>query len=816
MLDGMTLAAELARVAALRAELWDCGLRPLAIHNHDARIESPGKAPFGSEWEDRARRDPPEAAIARGGSEPLNTGILCDGLRAVDIDVDDRALAGRLRAIGVAMLGDAPMRYRDNSGRCLLVYAAAEGEPPKRVLPGAHGKIEVLGRGQQFVGFGVHPSGVELRWHPEPLTTFPRDALLKVTEEQVTAFLAACAPLLRAKPSRQGEGDAPEADDHEPSARGPSADPLDVAAALAVIPNDGPPNWDWWNKVGLAAHAATGGSAEGRATWFAWSAKNRAHDPNACRERWKHYGYRDTCERTIGAGTLFHLAKQACPGWRKPSDYAAEARRRGSDWPAPDLALISDHRQLAPDFPADVLPDFWARWAADTAEAAGAPLDFVAMALLAGSGATLGNARWGSPWPGWAEPPVVNVALVGRPSSGKSPAMDALHAMLAAIEADDNSDFGERQREWKRDALAAKERCALYEAEVKRAVKDKCPPPDMPADAAIPNAVQRRRLLTTDPTVAKAERMSAASPRGLLLIRDELAGWLAGMDRYSGGGDRPFWLQAYGGRPWTPDRVKDGENEIAVRHLTWGIMGGIQPDRVASLLLAGDDDGLAARFLFTWPEPQYPNRPRAVPDHDGAQAALARLRVISWATSPEAPRLPFAPRAAGLMDEWRTRVAAMEGDAAGLFLSWIGKLPGFAVRLATILEHLDWAAGAGSAEPQAIGETAALRALTLLDDYAVPMARRVFGDAAMPQAERDGRRLGKWLLAQRPLPEVANAKELRRMANGPGIPDAARMEAALGELEAAGWVRSAPARAEGYGRQRKDYAINPALARASA
>jgi hypothetical protein len=52
---------------------------------------------------------------------------------------------------------------------------------------------------------------------------------------------------------------------------------------------------------------------------------------------------------------------------------------------------------------------------------------------------------------------------------------------------------------------------------------------------------------------------------------------------------------------------------------------------------------------------------------------------------------------------------------------------------------------------------------------------------------------------------------MRRMADGPGIRDADRMNAALEELSDADWVRPAPARSAGYGRQRLDWAVNPAL-----
>ena len=83
----------------------------------------------------------------------------------------------------------------------------------------------------------------------------------------------------------------------------------------------------------------------------------------------------------------------------------------------------------------------------------------------------------------------------------------------------------------------------------------------------------------------------------------------------------------------------------------------------------------------------------------------------------------------------------------------------------------------------------------------------------LPRAERDARRLAQWHLRQPyPRPTVLNARVLRRMANGPGIPTAARIDAALAELAELAWTRPAPARQGGsLGRQRGDWAINPAV-----
>ena len=102
-------------------------------------------------------------------------------------------------------------------------------------------------------------------------------------------------------------------------------------------------------------------------------------------------------------------------------------------------------------------------------------------------------------------------------------------------------------------------------------------------------------------------------------------------------------------------------------------------------------------------------------------------------------------------------------EAAGLFLSWIGKLPGLPCawpwRSSTY-------GGPGispdASAPSSISKAATLAAVGFLEGYALPMAKRAFGDAAWPQAERDAAGLAKWLLAQDPLPLVVNARALRR------------------------------------------------------
>ena len=84
----------------------------------------------------------------------------------------------------------------------------------------------------------------------------------------------------------------------------------------------------------------------------------------------------------------------------------------------------------------------------------------------------------------------------------------------------------------------------------------------------------------------------------MLLIGDELAGLFLNMSRYSNGSDREFWLEAWNGGSYVVERMS--REPIMVDHLLVGVVGGLQPDKLARSF-SGDHDGLYARVLFAGP-----------------------------------------------------------------------------------------------------------------------------------------------------------------------------------------------------------------------
>ena len=84
-------------------------------------------------------------------------------VRAIDVDVDDSALAAQIEATIGVFMGTSPRRGRANSTKFLVGFSLP-GAYTKRVIETRAGRIEFLADGQQFIAHGTHPSGARYEW----------------------------------------------------------------------------------------------------------------------------------------------------------------------------------------------------------------------------------------------------------------------------------------------------------------------------------------------------------------------------------------------------------------------------------------------------------------------------------------------------------------------------------------------------------------------------------------------------------------------------------------------------------------------------
>lgn len=481
-------------------------------------------------------------------------------------------------------------------------------------------------------------------------------------------------------------------------------------------------------------------------------------------------------------------------------------------WQRPDLSVLEEGRRSAPELPPAMFGLAWdelTRIAADK----GAPVDYVALGWLVVSASLVGSKRRAVPYDGstWEEPSILWLGLVGDPSHNKSPALDPLQNILRKLEDERTDEHLEELNRWRADCERAKVENGHWQEAVKAAAKDGITTPPIPDAAIEPEQPRRRRYVVQDATPESIGTILVGNPEGTLMVRDELAGWLESFDRYNAGG-RSYWLEAFGGRSYTIDR-KQSPDPLRIPYNGVNVMGGIQPGKLADCLLKATDDGLAARLMFVWPSRRAWSRPSSTADLAGFEDAARRLDALEWAVGPtgknEALRVQLSPAAADAFDRCQQFYRDREQEAAGLLKSFIGKLPGLTLRLALAAEFSGWAYSGGP-EPQSISASTLEAVADFVADYALPMAERVYGDAALPPVERNAATLAKHLKRRRV--RTINTRDLQRVERLPGLRDAADIDPAVEALVEAGWLRPDPHRKGGtVGRASRDYLVNPAI-----
>jgi hypothetical protein len=381
--------------------------------------------------------------------------------------------------------------------------------------------------------------------------------------------------------------------------------------------------------------------------------------------------------------------------------------------------------------------------------------------------------------------------------------------VLPVIERRIIGDFPDRLREWRAKQEFAKAADRKWEKDVSAAQKRGAPAP-LPPEADDTPEPQSPRLRQNDVTIEKvASLLATAAPKGVVIVRDELAGWIAGMNAYNDAG-RAFWLEAYGGRPYRVERQKHPE-PISIPRLAVSVYGTTQPDRLAQIMRDADD-GLLARINWLWPEPVEFRLGRETPDAVWAIGALDRLRELDLqADNPPRPiMVPLCLEARNMMELFAREMQERKDTAGGLLRTAFGKARGQALRYALNLEFLWWCSETGMEPPPVtISKRAFAAAALLVSDYFLPMAERVYGDAAATKHDRNAATLARWIRETRP--KEVHVRHLQREVRLPGLKVADDIHGAAQVLIEADWLRPPAGSGGTEGRPRAAYAVNPRL-----
>jgi putative DNA primase/helicase len=479
-------------------------------------------------------------------------------------------------------------------------------------------------------------------------------------------------------------------------------------------------------------------------------------------------------------------------------------------WPRPDE--LGDNLLPVPAFDPAMLPGVFRENVCDVAERMQVPIDLpavCAVATLAGvvnRRATIQPKRADA---GWIVTPNLWAGIVAPPGQMKSNVLSTFVGHLSHIEQRWHMEF-QRELEdfehWERDHAL---RTRAYDQQFVAATKSGKSPPIRPDETRVKPVL--RRLVANDPTCEALHSMIADSPAGLLLVRDELAGWLANLDKAGRESDRQFFLEAWNGdKPYVVDRI--GRGTIRVSALCLSIVGGIQPGRLRQYLSDAvkdgpGNDGLFQRLqLMVWPD--FPRTWKLIdrpPNRTAAERVARVYERLAEVSADEPMRFRFADDGQQLFYTWWPELERKirGGDLHPALAAHLGKFRSLIPSIALLFEVAD-ASDLGACHEVSLAHTGQAAAW---GEYLEAHARRIYGCLVSP-ALHAARELADKIMKGKLPAEFSLRDVYRPQWSALTTPDDAR--AALRILEDASWVRPVGFQ-DGPGRPSERWETNPAL-----
>ena len=467
------------------------------------------------------------------------------------------------------------------------------------------------------------------------------------------------------------------------------------------------------------------------------------------------------------------------------------------------------------DLEIEVLPTVLKRFVEDGAQRMQCPPDFIAVAALCSAAAVMGASVRIQPKvydDQYLIVPTLWGALIGAPSSMKSPSMSYALKPAESLEEVMRSGHKNAELEYQTNKriyeINLKKAEAKLNAEGEGGISEKCFADLAMALEAEPQPPCEPRLVVNDSTVPKLGELMKANPRGLFLVRDELAGWLTSIQGEAGAEARTFYLESYNGDGhFTQDRIS--RDKVRIENCCLSILGGLQPSKlrpiVSGAMSGKEDDGLLQRLqLSVWPSAklgrrfvdQKPNE-RCRVDFEKSLASFLRY------TLDEPKVVRFSCDAQTLFQIWweklQDEITNIESD---VFQSYKIKQEKTLCSVACIFQLLQ---EPSSSEITAVNFKKAESFLSYLESH----AKKIYKLDEYPEV------YSAMLIYKRRerLSEEFTAREIQRKG-WPGLNNAEKVRAALECLEDHGYLISAVklTSSEEGGQGKKMYAWNPHLA----
>ena len=527
---------------------------------------------------------------------------------------------------------------------------------------------------------------------------------------------------------------------------------------------------------------------------------------------------KDVCELRMRDPEKFRDVLYQCEMYgveMLPTRRTEEVRREETGgWPAlVPLNRVPD----VPAFPFAALPLRLRAFVDEVAISLPCPPDYVGVPLLVVASGAIGASRAIAVTRSHVQSACLFGAVVGSPGCGKSPALKMAVDPLRKAD-------GVARSAWKKERKSYERAKEAHETAAKGRAKrgrESEPPPDEPTPPVL------RRHTVGDATTEALVPIMQDNPRGFVMVRDELVGWVASMNQYrekGRGADQQFWLSIWSGDEVVVDRKKShAEGPLTATRPFVSVVGSLTPDKLPTL--RGDRgkgpvvlDGFIDRILVSYPVelPASEEKFWEVDDSTRARFGLVIERLLSLSMTPvrEEGETCWDPVVIPLDDEGRevyrayTRRLAEERRADDFPPALVGvwsKMRGYVCRLALVVRCLRWADGE-VADLDATVEADDMTRAVMLAEYFQGHARKVH--AAMdtdPNAATAGR-VVRWMVKKEL--DTTTRREVFRAHRGT-FKTPEDVEPVVKLLEQMGYIRPMRVDHPTPGRPSPRYEINP-------
>jgi putative DNA primase/helicase len=444
------------------------------------------------------------------------------------------------------------------------------------------------------------------------------------------------------------------------------------------------------------------------------------------REKWNREDYR---QRTISralAGTADFYARGSNGLGLSRNGHLPDPEAAG--FPSNVLGHISPLPEAA-EFPVEVMPAPCRRLVEEATASLGCAPELVALPMLAALSSAIGASRVVEVKGGWREGATLFLAVVASPGAMKTPAAKVAKKRVFERQRELGRVYAEDREDWKRELRE-------WEVDKRKAAKAGEIAPEQP------EAPSMDRCVASDTTIEALVSILEANPRGLLIHKDELTGWVRSMDQYKGGkgSDRQHWLSLWSNDEVVVDRKsRQGEPVVLAKPFV-SLFGGIQPTMLGELG-GGMEDGLMDRFLFAYPAPRHVrfNDHEIGAEAEAEYAALYRrlsglLLVTDEHGDPNPKPLKLSPEATRLFAETIDVLGAEvlePGFPRRLEGVW-SKLRGYLARLSLVLAVCRCVGRSPGGDQHERVEVEDVEAAAKLLGYFKAHARRVYAELRSP------------------------------------------------------------------------------------